>query len=373
MARLFKKENADFEVSISVHTMVRAIALLALTVGLVFAVRLCAHALTLIGIAFFLALALNSPVQWLARHLPGKKKNNRTMATLISTAVIVVLLVGFVWTIVPPVTAQTVDFVRGLPQLVKDAETGQGAIGTFVARHNLQSHIQNLANKMSQQAGGISDTAFSALSRVGGGIVSLLTVIVMMVMMLLEGPVWRRIILDIIPEAHRPRVTRQAHDMNRVIQGYVNGQVTLAAIASILILPMLLILHVSYPLALVVVVFICGLIPMVGHTIGATICTLVALFTSPSAALILLAYYIFYQQVENYAVQPRVQANSTNMSPLLVFMSVLIGASFGGLLGGLVAIPVAGCLRIALLDYLESRRVLSHKVVHDAKTQGGSI
>jgi predicted PurR-regulated permease PerM len=146
--------------------------------------------------------------------------------------------------------------------------------------------------------------------------------------------------------------------MYRVIKGYVNGQVLLALIASLLIAPMLFILHIGYPIALVFVIFICGLIPMVGHTIGAIIVTLVALFHSPISAVIILAYYILYQQIENYAVQPRVQASSTQMSPLIVFSSVLLGVSFGGLLGGLVAIPIAGCIRIVLLDYLRSRKVI---------------
>ena len=112
---------------------------------------------------------------------------------------------------------------------------------------------------------------------------------------------------------------------------------------------------------------------MVGHTIGAIICTLVALFTSPASAILVLSYYILYQQIENYVVQPRVQANSTNMSPLLVFVAVLLGANFGGLLGALVAIPVAGCLRILVLDYLERRDILTPATVQDAKTPGGDL
>jgi predicted PurR-regulated permease PerM len=149
--------------------------------------------------------------------------------------------------------------------------------------------------------------------------------------------------------------------MYRVVKGYVNGQVVLALLAAFMILPVLLITGVSYPAALVVVVFVCGLIPLVGHTIGAVIVSTVALFHSPWSALIVLGYYILYQQIENYIVQPRVQANSTNMSPLLVFMSVIVGVSFGGLLGGLVAIPVAGCIRIVLLDYLQAKKIIEPK------------
>ena len=107
---------------------------------------------------------------------------------------------------------------------------------------------------------------------------------------------------------------------------------------------------------------------MVGHFIGAAIVSVVALFSSPGAAIAILAYYMLYQQIENYVVQPTIQSNSTNMSPLLVFVSVLVGVNFGGLLGGLVAIPVAGCLRVLLLDYLNNRNILeTATVVESAK------
>ena len=103
---------------------------------------------------------------------------------------------------------------------------------------------------------------------------------------------------------------------------------------------------------------------MVGHTIGAILVTIVALFTSPTAAVIILLYYILYQQIENYLIQPRVQANSTDMSPLLVFGAVVVGVSIGGLFGGLVAIPVVGCIRVALLEYLRTKKLINAPVVH---------
>jgi predicted PurR-regulated permease PerM len=181
--------------------------------------------------------------------------------------------------------------------------------------------------------------------------------------MLIEGPEIIAFIRELIHHDHRKHVDGLAADMYRVVKGYVNGQVILAALASILIVPAIFILGISYPIALMVVVFICGLIPMVGHTIGAIIVTLVALAVSPLAAIIILAYYILYQQIENYIIQPRIQANSTNMSPLLIFVSVIIGVSFGGLVGGLFAIPVAGCIRIAVLDYLKNHEYLGNKPV----------
>jgi len=373
MARIFSKEDADFEVSISTHSIMRVILLTLATFLLFIAIRRSLHALTLIGVAFFLSLALDAPVRWLAERLPGKKRNKRNLATAISIGVIVLALLGFLATIMPPIVRQTTDFVQTLPELVENTKNGKGAIGEFVVRHNLEDQVDKISSQMSSRTSNIGGTAWSTLTKLGSSLFAIITVLVLTVMMLAEGPRWRRIIEEMTPAGKRKRYGKLAHDMRRVVQGYVNGQVLLAGIAAVLITPIFIIMGVSYPIALMVVVFICGLIPMVGHTIGAIFCTLVALFTSLPAALTVLGFYILYQQIENYVVQPRVQANSTNMSPLLVFIAVLLGANLGGLLGALVSIPVMGCLRILALDYLERRDVLSPHTVKDAKTQGGSI
>lgn len=368
MARLFPKDNSDFEVTISTHTLVRVIALFAVTYLFFISVKHSLHTLTLIGVAIFLSLALNAPVHWLASKIPGKKRGSRSLATAISVIFVVLVVVGFLMAVVPPLVRQTTSFVQDIPQLVRDTQNGTGPIGHFVSTYHLQSQVQDISGQLSSKLGGVSSSALGTLSRVGSSIFSVLTVIVLTVMMLIEGPKWRSVFEKLISKKRKAHFMSLAHDMNKVVQGYVNGQVLLAAIAALLILPMMLIMNVSSPIALTVIVFICGLIPMVGHTIGAIIVTTIALFTSATSAAVILAYYILYQQIENYAVQPRIQANSTNMSPLLVFISVIIGVNFGGLLGGLVAIPVAGCIRILVLDYLENRDILSSEKVEEIKS-----
>lgn len=363
MARLLPKDTSDFEVTISTHTIIRVILLVALTVVLFLAVRHALHTLTLIGVAVFLSLALNAPVRWLASHLPGRIRGSRSLATAISVVVILVALGAFLVAIVPPIASQTTSFIKSAPQLIRDTQNGTGPIGQFVERYNLQGQVQTLSDQLSTRLNDVSGSAISAAAKIGGSLFATLTVIVLTIMMLVEGPRWRMLIEQVLPSSNKAHTLKLGSEMNKVIQGYVNGQVLLAAIAAVLILPILIITHVSYPAALMVIVFVCGLIPMVGHTIGATIVTIVALFTSFGSAVIVLAYYILYQQIENYVVQPRIQANSTNMSPLLVFISVIIGVNFGGLLGGLVAIPVAGCARILVLDYLSRRQILPSKVV----------
>jgi predicted PurR-regulated permease PerM len=345
-------------VTISSHTVIRVLGLVLASYLFLIALGKATHALTLIFIALFLSLAINAPVHALAQAIPGKRRGNRTLATGISFFLIVAILGGFIASIVPPLVKQTSSFIEEAPILIEQLRSKDSTTGKFIREHKLEDQLDKFSSQLSSRLKNISGSAVSTITRIGSSIFSMLTVLVLTFMMLIEGPRWLNFGRRLLPDEKEPHFEKLAHDMYRVIKGYVNGQVLLAAIAAVLIVVPLFLLHVSYPIALMVIIFICGLIPLVGHTIGAVIVSTVALFQSPVTALIVLAYYITYQQIENYAIQPRIQANSTDMSPLLVFMSVIIGVSFSGLLGGLVAIPVAGCTRILILDYLNRKKLL---------------
>lgn len=353
------KSKKEVEITVSNRTVVRILLLIVITMLGIAAAQRASHALLLIFTAFFLTLALNAPVHWLAQHLPGKRRGNRSIATAVSFLVVVLLLGAFFASIVPPLVRQTNNFISAAPRLVQDAQNKDSEIGKLISRYNLESQVQDFSDELGERLKGATGTAVSTLGKIGNSVFTVLTILVLTFMMLVEGPRWLKLFKEMIPEEHHKHVEKLSYDMYRVVKGYVNGQVILAALAAALIVPVMFILGISYPIALGVIVFICGLIPMVGHTIGAVIVSLVALFTSPIAALILLGYYFLYQQIENYLVQPRIQANTTNMSPLLVFASVIIGVNFGGIFGGLVAIPVAGCLRILALDYLKRKKILA--------------
>lgn len=354
------------EITVSNHTVLRVLLLVVVTMLGIAAAQKASHALLLIFTALFLALALNAPVHWIAQHLPGKRKGSRAIATALSIVVLITLLGGFFASIVPPLVRQTTNFVSSVPHLVDQAKDQNSEIGQFVKRYHLESQINDFSSQLGERLKGASGATLSTLGKISSSVFSVLTVIVLTVMMLVEGPQWVRLFRDMLPIEQQERAEKLAADMYKVVKGYVNGQVVLAALAAVMIFPIMVVLGVKYPIAMMLVVFICGLIPMVGHTIGAVIVSLVALFTSPIAALLLLGYYFLYQQIENYLIQPRIQANTTNMSPLLVFASVVVGVSFGGILGGLVAIPVAGCIRIFVLDYLRRKKIITKGTYKEA-------
>jgi predicted PurR-regulated permease PerM len=361
MAHFFKEKEHGTQITVSNQTVLRVLALVVIAYVLLIAVHRASHALLLIFTAFFLSLALNGPVHWLAVHFPGRLRGSRTLATALSYLIVVVVLGAFIASLVPPLIRQTNSFISAAPHLIEQTRSQNNTVGKFIRDHHLENQINELSGQLSSRLKNVGGTAVSTATSVGSSVFSMLAILALTFMMLVEGPRWLLIFKQLIPHRHQDHAHRLALDMYKVVKGYVNGQVILAALASCFITPALFILHIGYPVALIFIVFICGLIPMVGHTIGAIIVSVVALFHSLPTALIILAYYILYQQIENYLIQPRIQANSTNMSPLLVFASVIIGVNFGGLFGGLVAIPVAGCVRIAVLDYLANRHFLSEQ------------
>lgn len=364
MFKLFKKDNTqEVEITISNQTVFRVVLLVFGAILFLAALKQAAYALLLIFTAFFLALALNAPVQWISRHLPGKLRGKRSIATAISFLLVIIFLGSFIASIVPPLVQQTQNFIEAAPKLIESSKDQDSKFGSLIRQYGLEDQVANFSNEIDERLKGVGGAALSSLGKIGTSIFAILTILVLTFMMLIEGPKALAFFRELIHRDKRSHADRLAIDMYKVVKGYVNGQVTLAALAALIIAPVFFILDISYPIALVVIVFIAGLIPMVGHTIGAVIVSLVALSTSPAAALIVLAYYILYQQIENYVIQPRIQANSTNMSPLLVFGSVVIGISFGGLFGGLFAIPVAGCIRVAVLDYLRSHEYIADKPV----------
>ena len=352
---LNRRTKEELAITISARTFFKVLLLIMATLLLLTLVQRTVYALTLILVAFFLALALNTPVSWVGRHMPGRLRDSRSFATALAYLIVVAILAVFLILVVPPIVRETQSFISSAPARVNDLRNQYSELNKFIVRYHLQDQVQQLTDDITSRLRSSTSSALSAVTGVLNSLFSLFMILVLTFMMLVEGPIWVSFLRELFPEHNRRHAEKLTQDMYRAVRGYVNGQVLLAVIAALMILPGLLIFHVSYPFALMGLVFICGLIPMVGHTIGAIIVSFIALFHSPFSALGILIYYILYQQIETYLIQPRIQSSNTNLSPLLILMSLLVGIAFGGIVGGLVAIPLVACLRIWVADYLERR------------------
>ncbi len=367
------KKVSRVEVTVSNETLIRIVLIVLITIGLVEAFLRIKAALVLLLLSFFLSLVLNGPVTWIANFLPGKIRGSRLIATTVSYIVVIVILGAFIAYIIPPFVHQTERFIAAAPNLVRDTQNQHTALGKFVRNHHLQSQVNNLSSQLSRQLKNIGGVAFNSIIRIAKDVFSMLAVLALTFMMLIEGPRWLNGLRSIfVRPQHNNAVNRVAHEMYRVIRGYVNGQVLLAIIAALLVAPSLFIMGVSYPVALMAIVFISGLIPMLGHTIGATILTVVALFHSVTAAIVVLVWYVIYINIENYVLAPRIQANTTKMSPLLVLIAIVVGINFGGLLGGLIAIPVAAIIRVLIIEFLEQQNRLPKNYLKDINEESGT-
>ena len=184
----------------------------------------------------------------------------------------------------------------------------------------------------------------------------MITIVFLTLFMLLEGPRWVPRMIELFPARMRPEARSIADDVYRLIGRYVTGNLLISLIAGTVTTIVLLALGVPYALALGLLVAILDLIPLAGATLGAIVVTLVAFSDSTTAGLVVLAFTIVYQQLENHLIQPIVYGRTISLSPLAVLISVLIGAEVAGVLGALVAIPIGGTVQILLTHWLAHRR-----------------
>lgn len=343
-------------VKIDTHSMIRAVLVIAgFVLAFIFVQRMM-HALMIIGFSMFLAVALNPSVSWLARHLPHK---SRAFATSVSYLIVVIVLGGLMVATIPSVFKQTTTFVETIPGYVQHLQDNNSSVSKLVHRYGLQDEINHNLQQLKSSTGKLASKAVGKVGQISSSIATILAVLVITFLMLVEAPYWQKWIWGMYSDKKQlKRHQKLAARMYRVVTGYVNGQVTIAAIGSASALIGLIILsaifHTSSTIALPLagIIFVAELIPMVGVTIGATLVAIFLALSSIPMALIFVVYFTLYQHFENYVIQPVVQSKALDLSPLIIFSSALMGFYLLGPLGAFVSIPLAGCVKVLLLDYL---------------------
>jgi predicted PurR-regulated permease PerM len=319
------------------------------------------QALIIIGTAFFLALALNAPVNYLARHVAGR---SRVGATAIAYIVVVVLLGAFAVLVVPPIVQQTAKFIENVPTLANSVTTQWHGISDVIAKYHLQPQVDNATNSLKDStAAWAANAGRNVISGVGSLIsfvASTFLVLVLSFLMLVEGPAWLQRIWGIYNDQDRMEYHRKLLGrMYNVVTGYVTGQLTVSAIGAALagITVFVISLFFSVPANLtlpsVAIAFTLSLIPMFGATISGVLISLLLAFNNVTAGIVFAVFFIIYQQIENNFVAPTIQSRKVELSALAVLGSVTIGLYVFGLAGGIISIPIAGCIKVLLEDYLE--------------------
>jgi predicted PurR-regulated permease PerM len=315
------------------------------------------HPLTLIFVSFFLAMAINPIVARLSRMLKSK---SRVRATALAYGAVMTVLIAFIVLIVPPLINQTTEFIREVPKTLSEVKTSDSSLGRFIRRYNLEEQVQNFASDWTRNLGDVQGPVLTTANRIFANVLSIVTVLVLTFMMLIEGPKWMSEIWKHVPAHRRAHDQEIARKMYKVVTSYVNGQVLVASIGAVFAMVALIIastiIGVSVnAVALAGIIFLFALIPSIGTILGALFVALFCLFASPLLAVVMIVYFIVYQQIENATIQPMIQSKGNDLTPMLVFIAAILGIGLGGVLGGFVAIPLAGCVKILFDDWIEDR------------------
>ena len=309
--------------------------------------------LTWILIALFLSLALNPLVEWIQRH--GVRRRGLAIGILYVGVLLVAALVGAL--LLPNLIDEVNAFVTAVPDYVQDLTRGRGPFGFLEREYNITERVRRAIEERGPQGVlGISGTAFSIAKGVINIVIATITIAVLTFFMLLEGPGWIERLSGLLPDESRGRYLELGRAIYRTIGGYVAGALVVAIIAGVTASIFLSIVGVPFALALGLLVAILDLIPLVGATLAAVVACTVAFIHSWPVGVACVIFFLVYQQIENHAIYPAVYSRTVQLSPLLILMAVLVGASLAGILGALAAIPVAGSLQVIVQDVLEHRK-----------------
>lgn len=308
--------------------------------------------ITWIVIAVLFAISLMPAVDFLERRgLPNLAAVSLvTFATLLAAGLIA-------WAVVPPLIDQTTKLIQALPGTVDDILKGKGPLGFLQRDYGLADKVrQALQDRTGSGVLGFSAPALGILRGILTVIVATVTIFFLVFFMMREGRAWVEATLDLLPAHSRPRWERIAAGVTRTIRGYVTGNLLISLIAAVVVYTTMMILGLNYALPVAVLVAILDLIPLVGATAACTVAGLAGLSKGLVAAIVVVVVLIVYQQVENHVLQPVIYGRTVQLSPLMVLVAVLIFGSIAGIIGALLAIPVAGSLQVIAREAIAVRR-----------------
>lgn len=317
-------------------------------VGLLYLLR---QPLTWLFLAAFLAIAVSGPVAWFSRRMP------RGLAITITYLLLFLVPIALLLAIVPGVVKGVDQLVEAAPRYAADAERWVATndwLRGLEQEYGILSELQSKLKDLPKLMGGVA----SWLGDLGLGVVNsgfaLVNIVLMSMFLVGGGPRWTRALIERQPEHHAERLQRVLSGVGAAVGNYVMGALAQAFVAAVTTWIVLMVLDVPYAVGLAALTFVLDLIPLVGATIAGVLVGLVTVFTGfPTTTIIWAIWAIVYQQIENNLIQPQIQRRAVAVEPIVVLVSVLCGATLAGVLGAVLAIPVAASIQIVIREWRE--------------------
>jgi predicted PurR-regulated permease PerM len=309
--------------------------------------------LTWIVIAAFFAVALHPAVSWMERRVSWVQ---RWLSTLVVFVLVFAVLAGLVALFVVPLVREGGRFADQLPQLIRDTQAGRGPLGGLIERFHLRQYLAQHGDQLRSYASGLGAPTLAFLRGAATTVAGIITIFVLAYLMVLQGPRAVDAFLALFAPGRAERIRRVGADCARTVTGYITGNLLISVICGLLTYVVLLVLGVPFAGLIALFVAIADLIPLVGATLGALVAALAGFAHSLTAGIVVIVFFIVYQQVENHLLQPVILSRTVQLDPLTVLVSILIAAELAGILGALLAIPAAGMLQIIARDVWDQRR-----------------
>jgi predicted PurR-regulated permease PerM len=349
--RLERRKSTN-TVELSYRSTMTFIAMVLSTLAVLWIILQVRGVVTWVVVSGFFAVVLTPPVN-LLHH---RARIRRGFATAIVFLSALGILIGLTYSFVRPIVAQTSKFVDDLPAQVTRAQEGEGPVGKLVKRYEIEDWVAENQTKLQDSLSDLGSNALGVVQSVISSLFAVLTIAVLTVLMLMQGPSLLKAGLHLLNPEQQERMIRIGNDSARAITGYVAGNLVISMIAGVTTWIFLTIVGVPFAGVLALWVAFADLIPLVGATMGAIPTVAVAFLHSVPAGIAALIFYICYQQFENHVLQPSIMARAVSIRPLVVMVSVLAGVEIFGILGALLAIPVAGVVKVVGTEILRIRR-----------------
>jgi predicted PurR-regulated permease PerM len=341
------------ELTVSNRTLLRVLVVTALFL-FVLDLRNSLHTVLIeLLISIFLAIALNPLVSVAERRLRLAHGPAAVFVFLLTILVVVVFLI----VIFTPLYNEVRSFSEHLPEYLDKAEKSR-LFRDLDQRYDLLSKLRKQSQTLPDRLPATASAALGFAGTIANALFETITVLFLTLFLLLELPSIGRSIVSLLPPAQADTAIRMQSEISQTVARYVATNIAVSIFAGLVTWISLIILGVPFALVLALLMGLFDLLPLIGATLGGAIVVIVATITvSVTAGLIMIVVLVVYQQTENHLVQPIVMRRSVAVSPLIVILSVLVGAALLGILGALLAIPVAGSIQIALRDIVAARRM----------------
>ena len=305
-------------------------------------------------VAGFVALILNPLVVALQRWGLRRRGAAVAVVTLFSLLVFVGLAAVFGYPLVNGIT----HLADVLPNYVSQVDHGRGWLGHLARKYHVQEWVRKNAPKLVGLGQGLAKPALTLGKGAATLLIALVTIFVLVLLLLLEGPKMRAGLLGLMAPARAERYSRIAREVNRSVTGYMLGNFLTSLIAGLVVLVTLLLLHVPFPFLWALWVALVDFLPMIGGALAGFPTVLFAAAHSLTAGIVTLVVFLIYTQLENHVLNPIVMSRTVKVSPLLVLVAILVGASLGSLIGGIfgafvaafLAIPAAGAIQVLIRE-----------------------